>query len=293
MKKPKIEKPAIGSSRKEIPGPFSLNGLPEIKEVIVEQRGIRTCPIPVFGGSLSLQTLQAAAALDGGANSVLEILLREANSVLRDANEQSFSSAKAEADRTRAKLQKSKAPSAAEKQALDIVTLRSTWVAGIAARKGLLSPEAIAAKFLSIYEIMNRSLPNDPILKSVILEFADCWHWLHFEVFNKHQLATFGAAASAGLKAGPRAKARVKARKLVILEEEFRNFAAVPKNAETIKSAKRTAPALKETVNERLSLEKLDTFTTAGLEKAVRPFQKPFSSRRARRTGQSRKQVDS
>jgi hypothetical protein len=105
-----------------------------------------------------------------------------------------------------------------------------------------------------------------------VYAFADAWHWFHLEGKGEHQLAALGLKSAAGRAIGPDAAHQQAARKRRVVEDTLRAFAADPKNASKLTSAKATAHAILRDINETLTGLKLRSFKATSLEKSLRPL---------------------
>jgi hypothetical protein len=150
------------------------------------------------------------------------------------------------------------------------------WWFEIGMKHGFLSPPAVAAKFLVASDFVHRLSKGNQQLQRAIYQFADAWHWMHFEGKGEHELADIGFKSVQGRSKGPAAKAERAALKKRIIKDCYENFAADEKNGIARTHAKSAAGALKDEVNSRLK----DLGIKAAAEKSLTDELRPLINER-------------
>jgi hypothetical protein len=150
------------------------------------------------------------------------------------------------------------------------------WAGGMKIRKGLLSVDTIAARFIQAQDRLFTILYKNPAMQEAAFAYADAWHWLHQELFGEHELAASAQVAeqaaekaTAGLKSGSAAARRKAALRSAVIEVEYHKFARLPGNEMNRKSAKRSAERILADVSLSLAKQKLSTITESNLGKAA------------------------
>jgi hypothetical protein len=234
-----------------------------LEKTIYEHRGVRALVIEIFS---DIQTTIVAADLKGTPSDAYDSLMKASNCWLRDAGELTFFDMAELADRA-----KQREPEG-EHKAIDD-SMFKMWAAQIGEKRGYLSPEAIAANFVSASDYLHRRLGDDPELAQAVYAFAEAYHWCHFEGYGEHELAALGLASAKGRAAGPQAVRQQREQKQRITQDALNAFAADPKNAVRL-TAQRAAADLLPVINESLSALKLRPYSISSLEKVLRPLLK-------------------
>ena len=63
------------------------------------------------------------------------------------------------------------------------------WANSLKNRKGSLSIDAIAARFIEAHNRLFMLLNENLETHMAAFAYADAWHWLHMELFGEHELA--------------------------------------------------------------------------------------------------------
>jgi len=150
------------------------------------------------------------------------------------------------------------------------------WVAGLQARKGSLSVDTIAARFLQSQDRLFALLNESKEMQESATAYADAWHWLHMELYGEHELAAnaeaaerSAAKASAGRAEGPKAQKRNGALRLAIMATEYKKYAANEKSRTRRISAKNIASQILVAVNSALARSGLGSVKITTLEKRL------------------------
>ena len=148
-------------------------------------------------------------------------------------------------------------------------------------KHGFLSPAAVAAKFLAASDFIDRLTKGNQQLKRAIYQFADAWHWMHFEAKGEHKLAAVELKSMGGRAQGPAGMQKKAARKKKIIEDLYEKYASDEKNGNARKHAKSAARDLFEQVNQELAKNGFPEMKTEDpLIKVFRPLvNKHFPSR--------------
>jgi hypothetical protein len=206
-------------------------------------------------------------------------LFEAANLWLQEAGEKDFFETNDDAEKTKQSVRTKK-----QKGRIDRSTFQRWWFE-IGMKRGFLSPTAIAANFITASNFVHRLAKGNQQLERAIYQFADAWHWMHFEARGEHKLADIGWKSAKGRAAGPAMKKRRAEMKKQIAHARYHKFASDEKNGVKRTSAKGAAGALLEPVNQELKKLKLDTFSEGKLEDELRPlikecFPKPAKKKR-------------
>jgi hypothetical protein len=158
------------------------------------------------------------------------------------------------------------------------------WADGLKNEKGLLSIDAIAARFIQAQDRLMILLNGNPEMQAAAFAYADAWHWLHLELFGEHELAasadSAGRAAEAaqqlaaktiaGRSKGPQAQKENKVLRMTVVAVEYAKYAASETNQTRRTSAKAAAADILDQVNAALGRQGLGSFTVSTLEKRLR-----------------------
>lgn len=204
-------------------------------------------------------------------------LFEIANSWLLEANEKDFFEIAQEADAATKVARTNKA-----KGNIDRVTFQRWWFE-IGMKHGFLSPAAIASNFLTASDLVHRLTKGNKQLEIAIYQFADAWHWLHFEVTGEHKLATIGLKSSEGRARGPVVKQQRAELRAKVVAKQYTAFASDPNNAVASKSAKRAAEKILSRVNSILARIRIDAVSEQILTAELRPLVKKRFPKPARK----------
>lgn len=229
-----------------------------------EHRGVRDAS-NLFLFSDFAETFQIGN-YNGAAEEDVYASLREASGHwLKEFGEKDFGDIAIEAEKAKAKVQGKK-----KRKEIDRHVFQR-WAFEIGMRQGFLSPAAVAANFVSTADHVHRlANGNDELLRAVY-QFAQAWHWMHFEGYGEHELAALGLRSAAGRTKGPEVKKERKGLRLRIVEDLYRRYQendSVP--ASSRRSPKRAASALLTEVNARLRELDIDLVSEGRLEKDIR-----------------------
>ena len=164
-----------------------------------------------------------------------------------------------------------------------ISTHLQMWVAGLKARKGSLSIDTIAARFLQTQDRLFLLLSENKEMQEAAMAYADAWHWLHMELYGEHELAAnaeaaertadaaqrLAAKASAGRTEGPKAQKVNGALRSAVIATEYEKYAANEGNLARRLSAKHVASQILDNVNGALATKGLGSVKIATLEKRL------------------------
>jgi hypothetical protein len=196
---------------------------------------------------------------------------------LKTANEKDWFEAANEAEKAasahRARLAKDKAEKHAFKR----------WAFEIGQKRGFLSPEAVAADFLTASDLLHRLVDGDERLLLAAYQFAQAWHWMQFES-AEHELADIGLRSAAGRAQGPAVKKQRAELKKALAKEAYDEFASDEANGTKRMAAKSAAGSLIKQINGKLLELGLDSFSDKKLQDELRPlikerFPKPKKKR--------------
>ena len=207
-----------------------------------ETRGVRYSSVD-FVFSEFEETLPYAGFSAGTYTSFLEA----ADSWLTEAKEKNFSEISDDAAAA-----KQKARTRKEKNRIERFTFQRWWFE-IGIKHGFLSPSAIAAYFLATSDFVHRLSKGNKQLERAIYQFADAWHWMHFEAKGEHELAAIGLKSIRVRAKGPEARQATGELKKAKVKDIYEQFASDENNGRDRKNAKRAADKLLDKVNETLS----------------------------------------
>jgi hypothetical protein len=239
-------------------------GSPLVKTV-VEERGIRRSRRPVWSGPKD--PLLEDIFSQWGPDDTRAALFMAANRHLRAKGELDFFGVVQKAD----ELEEHYGQEAADP---DGVTRHfELYVDELEGRKGSLSIETAAAKFVRAHDRLFMLLNENPDVQAAANAYADAWHWLHMEWSGEHQLAALGQSAEKGLqglKAGPDAARQKAARRRDIIEIEYGKFAESETNVARRTSSKTAAPAILAAVKAEFWRSNLGQIKESTLERLLR-----------------------
>jgi hypothetical protein len=238
---------------------------------VTEKRGIREAHWVHFGDPL----LHDRELEEAPANTHT-LLLAAANRHLRAAGEMDYFAVMETAERI--------APHGEYPSPETFSRHLAMWADRLKSQKGLLSIDAIAARFVQAQDRLFLQLNGIPELQAAALAYADAWHWLHMELFGEHELAAkaeaaeraadaaqqMAAKAEAGRREGPEAQRRNKALRLTIIAVEYKKYADDEMNPARRSSAKHVAAQIHARVNAALDRQGLGSLTVTTLEKRLR-----------------------
>jgi len=239
-------------------------GTPLVKTV-VEERGIRRSRRPVWSGpgDADLEDIFS----QWGPDDTRAALFLAANRHLRAKGELDFFGVVQKAD----EIAEHSGQEAADP---DKVTRDfELYVDELEGRKGSLSIETAAAKFVRAHDRLFMLLNENPDVQAAANAYADAWHWLHMEWSGEHQLAALGQSAEKGLQglqAGPDAARQKAARRRDIIEIEYGKFAENEPNAGRRTSSKSAAPAMLAAVKAEFWRSSLGEIKKSTLERQLR-----------------------
>jgi hypothetical protein len=216
-----------------------------VARIVVEKRGIREAEWVHFDNPM----VQDPAVEDAPADTHA-LLFMAANRHLRAVGQMDFFAVADTAERI--------APAGEYPSPARISQHFAMWADGLKNEKGVLSIDAIAARFIQAQDRLMMLLNGDPEMQAAAFAYADAWHWLHLELFGEHELAAKGVAARRGLNAGPEAKRNQGALRTAIVELAYNKFAADEKNEANRNSAKYAADTIFQSVNKDLGDRKME-----------------------------------
>jgi hypothetical protein len=260
-KKDNKNKTVLVHRRTEIPGPPTSS----LKKIVYETRGIREFALEIFADD---QLTIAAANLKVAPGETYEMFLRAANFWLKEVGENDYFEIIDVAEQSKRGID-----SDIEKAKVDFFTFW-LWSSKVADRHGMLSPAAIASRFISASDHVHRLANNNQELVDAIHAFADAWHWLHFEGFGEHELAPIGLKSAQGRAVGPTAVHKQASIKKQIIHDVYAMFADDEANGSARTNAKKAAGKLLSSINRSLSELKLRSIAEKSLIDELRPHVK-------------------
>jgi hypothetical protein len=186
-----------------------------------------------------------------------------ANIWLRNAKEKDFFEASNDADTAKQSVRTKK-----QRAHVDRYTFQRWWFE-IGIKHGFLSPTTIAAKFLTASAFVDRLAKGNQQLLRAIYQFADAWHWMHFEEKGEHELAWRSVKGRVQGPAFKQERAELKKR---IVKELYEAFASEEGNGAARRSAKRAAGAMLEQVNQKFEALGLRLSAEKTLADELRPL---------------------
>jgi hypothetical protein len=229
------------------------------KRVVAEERGLRSSVRPEYHDL----TLGAAAALlrPDEPLSLYASLFQEANRFLSERGEADYFGALEVLG------------SDEEAQADDIIDHGELalveWSSEIAERKGALSVEAAAARFLLWADQVCKIAGGDEKKLQAVFALCEAWHWLHMEVTGEHALAVEAIKNRKGLNAGPAAKARRDFDRRKIVEGEYQKFLNREMRESYRRNVTQVSGAILEEVNRKLKDRDFKPMTEGSLRKVL------------------------
>ena len=198
-----------------------------------------------------------------------------ANYWLKEVGEKDSHGVRGDADKAKQSVRTWK-----QKKKIDRRTFQGWWFE-IGKKHGFLSPVAVAAKFLAASDFIDRLTKGNQQLKRAIYQFADAWHWMHFEAKGEHKLAAVELKSLGGRAQGPAGMQKKAARRKKIIEDLYEKYASDEKNGDARKNAKRAAGALLKKVNQQLKKHGIREIAEDPLIDELRPLvNKHFPKRR-------------
>jgi hypothetical protein len=197
-----------------------------------------------------------------------------ANHWLAEAGEKDFFEVASDADEA-----KKFARTWKQRNKLDRLTFHRWWFE-LGMKHGFLSPAAVAAKFLVASDFIHRLTKGNQQLQRAIYQFADAWHWMHFEGKGEHELAAVGLKSVQGRAKGPAAKQERGILKKALVKDIYDRFAADENSGPARKNAKRAADALFADVNKKLRELGVPKMALKSLTDELRPLVKERFPRR-------------
>jgi len=235
--------PEIPHERAEQPGrPHSV-----LKSAHIERKGIRYHQLneyhdPALGSALGL--VDRTMTGDDPAF-IREWLIERANAVLRKAGELDYS-------QVLGTVEDSKAPTGVEGMDAGLVALFINF-AKIIARRGYLSRESNAARFLALNDQVGSVIGPNVEKWEVMMEWADAWYWLRLEESTAHYLAVEGAKAIAGRATSAPKRAEQKKIKLQFIAHAFAAYCEQQKRLRRPVNRTAAAGEILDIVNSQLA----------------------------------------
>jgi hypothetical protein len=230
-----------------------------------ETRGVRDSSVTFlfsdFEGTLSLGNHTGHVEADTCAS-----FFEAANYWLREVGEKDFFGAIDDAEVAKQPVRTRK-----QKNRIDRLTFQRWWFE-IGMKHGFLSPAAIAANFLTASDLVHRLAKGNQQLERAIYQFADAWHWMHFEGKGEHELAAIGLKSVQGRAKGPAAKQERGNLKKAIVKDIYARFASDEKNGPARRNAKRAGGALFDEVNKKLRELGIQKMALKSLTDELRPL---------------------
>lgn len=193
-------------------------------------------------------------------------LFEAANFWLEQAGEKDFFGIAGEAEKATQSARTKKA-----KNRIDRYTFQRWWFE-IGMKHGFLSPAAIASNFLTASDQVHRLVKGNQQLQRAIYQFADAWHWMHFEGKGEHELAAIGWKSVKGRAQGPAVKQERAELKKKLVKELYDGFASEEGNGAARRSAKGAAGAMFKEVNQKLEALGLSGIAEKTLADELRPL---------------------
>jgi hypothetical protein len=190
-------------------------------------------------------------------------LFKAANSWLGDAKEKDFFKTSDDAVAAKQSVRTKR-----QRKRVDRYTFQRWWFE-IGMKHGFLSPAAIAANFLTASEFVHRLVSGNQQLERAIYQFADAWHWMHFEEKGEHELAWKSVK---GRAQGPAVKQERAELKKKLVKERYEAFASEKGNGAASRSAKWAAVEMFKQVNQKLEELGLSGFAVKTLADELRPL---------------------
>jgi hypothetical protein len=158
------------------------------------------------------------------------------------------------------------------------------WADGLKNQKGLLSVDAIAARFIQAQDRLMMLLNKNEEMQAAAFAYADAWHWLHMELFGEHELAAnaevagqeadaaqqLAAKTIAGRIRGPQAQRENKVLRMTVIAVEYSKYADRETNRARRTSAKAAATEIFDQVNAALVAQRLGSVAASTLERKLR-----------------------
>lgn len=258
-KKDNKNKTVLVHRRTEIPGAPTSS----LKKIVYETRGIREFALEIFADD---RLTVAAANFKVAPGETYEMFLRAANFWLKEVGENDYFEIINVAEQSKNGIE-----SDLEKAKIDFFWL---WSSKVADRHGMLSPAAIASRFISASDHVHRLANSNQELVDAIHAFADAWHWFHFEGLGEHELAAIGLKSAQGRAVGPTAVHKQASIKKQIIHDAYAVFAEDEVNGRARTNAKEAASKLLKSINSSLSDLKLRSIAEKSLIDELRPHVK-------------------
>jgi hypothetical protein len=158
------------------------------------------------------------------------------------------------------------------------------WADGLKNKNGLLSVDAMAARFIQTQDRLMMLLNDNLEMQAAAFAYADAWHWLHMELFGEHELAAtaevagreadaaqrLAAKTTAGLSKGPAVLKENKALRMSIIAVEYKKYADGEKNPKKKTNVKLAAGRILQPVNLNLVNRGLQPITETTLKKRLK-----------------------
>jgi hypothetical protein len=195
-----------------------------------------------------------------------ESFFEAANYWLKEVGEKDFLGVAGDAEAAKEPVRTRK-----QKNRIDRLTFQRWWFE-IGMKRGFLSPAAIAANFLTASDLVHRLTKGNQQLQRAIYQFADAWHWMHFEGKGEHELAAIGLKSVQGRAKGPVAKQERGNLKKAMVKDIYDQFASDENNGAARKNAKRAGSALLDEVNKKLRELSISKIALKSLTDELRPL---------------------
>jgi hypothetical protein len=227
---------------------------PSLEKVIVEQRGTRNYVLQIYHDPRV--TLLEAMLTPSPEDKYAE-LFEYAHEILKAAGEKTLLEVlkEFEADED----------GADEKVYSGELTY---WATEIGQRRGYLSVEHLAAKFLAASDTLHMTLRKGELTLTAIYAFCDAWHGLSSEITGEHALASAGLNAERGRQMGKPARAAKGAARAAIVKDKYLAYRGRERRR-THRSMKVAAAAILGEVNKELAANGLGSYTEGSLRKIL------------------------
>jgi hypothetical protein len=232
------------------------------EKVTVETRGIReSVSVQYFDktGKLDLHRTAAHARLNSDHIDRYGLLFRRANEFLKARGEKDY----LEALRDFSPEFEDGEPPPIEPGSFGLLL----WVSGIGERRGVVSAEAMAARFLMLADAICMRAGGDEKQLQEVFAFARAWHEWQSEVDGEHSRALHGINARKNLRKAAQARTGAKRERLLIVAEEAQNLWREKSNYRSNGDA--TAQYILHSVNEKIKEKGLRPYTIKTLIKVV------------------------
>ena len=236
-----------------------------LTKTVYETRGIREFALEVFAED---QLTADAANLKSSPGEIHAMFLKAANFWLKEVGENDYFEIVEVAEQS-----KNGVDSEMEKAKIDFFTLM-LWSSKVAANHGDLSPAAIASRFIFASDNVHRLAGNNDGLLDAIYEYAEAFHWFHFEAMGEHEMAAVGMKSAQGRAVGPAVVHQQASLKKQIIHDAYAAFADDDANHRERDNPKKSAAKLRDPINRTLDGLKLRPIAETSLIDELRPLVK-------------------